>query len=157
MPPKAGRGIPRLTIYALIGVGIALIGLAAASSVLFTQSFPSTSAGTVTADCSDLQEWGVLPAGGGMAIFNCTTYAGAFEVNTPTTATPSFSLPTNATSAYIFPATPGTGSGTGSCDSLSGAVELISGSSVAFSAEGSWEYCVDATGSFPGFTVSWSQ
>jgi hypothetical protein len=145
--------------FALIGTGLLLIGLAAASGVLFTQTFPAVPnapPGSVAASCANLQSWGgPIPAGGGSVLFNCTGYSGAFVVsNPPASATPSFTLPTNATDLYVLPAYPsGYGSG---CAAGEGAIELSSGTPVVLKTSGSWDYCVDATGAIAGFSVTWS-
>ena len=87
-------------------------------------------------------------------VFNCTGQFGAFMVHASVSATPAFTLPTNATDLYAFPAYEGNWPST--CAAFPGAVGLTSGTSVTFSTNGSWDYCVDATGSLPGFSVTWS-
>lgn len=149
----------RILAFVMIGAGISIIGLAAASSVLFTQTFPAVSSappGSMAASCSSLQSWGgPVPSGGGSVLFNCTGRTGAFVVsNPPVRATPSFTLPTNATDLYVLPALP-VGPG-GVCSSYQGAIALTSGSPVTLATSGNWDYCVDATGSLTGFSVSWS-
>lgn len=145
----------RIVLFSIIGAGLTLIGIAAASSLLFVQTFPSVPSGSISPNCSDLQAWNQpIPVGGGFVVFNCTSYLGAFIVNAPTTATPSFTLPTNATDLYVFPSYLGTWPS--SCSAFSGAIELTSGVSVSLETKGSWDYCIDASGSLQGFSISWS-
>lgn len=149
----------RILAFVMIGLGVSMIGLAAASSVLFTQTFPavpSAPVGSIVASCSSLQSWGgPVPSGGGSVLFNCTGHTGAFVVsNPPVDATPSFTLPTNATDLYVLPALP-VGPG-GACSTYQGAIALTSGSSATLATSGNWDYCVDATGSLTGFSISWS-
>ncbi len=155
------RRLVRIAAFALIGAGVVLVGVVAASSVLFSQTFPSVPSappGSLTASCSTLQAWNEqVPAEGGPILFNCTQEAGAFVVSdAPATATPTFALPANATDLYVVPAYPTyTGPGTG-CAAYTEALMLTSGTPATFDSSGNWDYCVDATGSLPGFSVSWA-
>jgi hypothetical protein len=151
----------RIGGFVAIGVGLLLVGLAAASSVLFTQNFPSVPtapATSVTSSCSSLQAVGsYVPVGGGPILFNCTYELGAFVVDgAPATVVPTFTLPANATDLYVLPALPEYNGTMIDCAGFSGALEVTSGMSVALPTSGSWDYCVDATGALPAFTVSWS-
>ena len=157
---RASRAV-RIAAYSLIAAGITLVGFAAASGVLFTQTFPSVPnapPGSITSSCATLQAWDdQVPAGGGPILFNCTTSVGAFVVaNAPATATPTFTLPTNASDLYVLPGflTSG-GPGTG-CSSFGGAIVITNSSQVTFGTSGPWDYCVDATGSLAAFSVTWS-
>ncbi len=151
----------RIAAFALVAAGVMLVSVAAASSVLFTQTFPSVPnapPGSIAAGCSSLQAWdGPVPAGGGSILFNCTGQVGAFAVaNPPATATPTFLLPTNATDLYVVPAYPSYSGPGSACDSDSSAIALINASSVTLNTGGSWDYCIDAAGSLTSFSVSWS-
>ncbi len=154
--------IPRGSLYVVIGAVAVVVGLAAASSLLFTQTFPSVPtapAGSLTASCSTLQDWtGPIPYGGGLALFNCTGEPGAFEVtNPPATVAPTFTLPTNASDLYVLPAYPEYSYGwPATCDGFYGAIELTNGTAVELDTGGSWDYCIDATGGLAGFSISWS-
>ena len=146
---------------ALIVGGMTLIGLVAASSVLFSQNFPSVPTeppGSLTASCTNLQSiesW--VPTGGGYVLFNCTSSAGAFLVSyAPATATPTFSLPANASDLYALPAYPDSNGTATSCAGFVGAIELSSGVAATFGTSGNWDYCVDAVGALQGFSVAWS-
>jgi hypothetical protein len=153
------RRFPRFGLFAAIGIVATLVGVAAASSVLFTQTFPSVPGappGSVTSGCATLQAWNSpVPHGGAMVLFNCTYQLGAFVVaNAPVNVTPAFTLPTNATDLYVMPAVLTTFPS--NCSGWAGAIPLASGTPVDLDTSGSWDYCVDATGGLAGFSVSWS-
>jgi len=153
---KPRKRIRRILPYVLIALGVSLIGFAGASSLLFTQNFPAVPSGVITASCATLQAWNApVPVTGGIVVFNCTGQYGAFVVNTPTNATPTFALPTNATDLYAYPSVLGTFPST--CSGFTGAIALISESPVDLSTKGSWSYCIDATGALQGFSIAWSQ
>lgn len=155
------RRTVRVAAFSLVAAGVLLVSIAAASSVLFTQTFPSVPnapPGSITASCSSLQAWdGPVPAGGGSVLFNCTGQVGAFTVaNAPATATPTFTLPTNATDLYVVPAYPSYSGPDSACASDSSAIPLTNASSVTLSTGGNWDYCIDAAGSLTSFSISWS-
>jgi hypothetical protein len=152
---RTGLGVAASAVLAL-GIGVAM------AVAIFSQTIP-TVAGTPAAltlgPCGNtlVATPSAVPYGGGLVIASCagTGSGEAFDVGSTTTSvTPTFSLPGGASDLYVLPAadTPTT-----TCGSDSSAVALTSGSPMTFGATGAYNYCIDATGGFTSFDVSWSQ
>lgn len=142
-----------VTVFALTAVGTALAG-----SVFLTQTIPGASQPTGMTGCSTLAQIGNSTSNGTLgnfsAAFGCSSPVGpAIHVSSQASNKAAFTTPTNVTGVYLM--TSSSTIGATGCQGVSGALKLKAGASITVPL-GSYDYCVDAAGTYGSFTISWS-
>jgi len=141
---------------------VSVVGVATTIHTILTQTVPTTpslSPAVKAGPCGSalVNDGPVLIPFGGAVVASCngTGSGEAFDwVGGATSATPVFSLPANATDLYVIP----NGSSVlTSCGNVSGSTSLSTDVPVPGLSNGAYDYCVDATGGFPSFTVTWNE
>ena len=154
------RGMKRRSVWLVFGSVLIIAGMAAATTLLFTQTFPSIAQGGMTEGCSTLTADNFITiAPTEFVNFDCAGPA-AF-----TTVTAAFLLPRRSCcrpgvrhcpSSPPVPESPGS-----ACNGQAGYVSLTSGSAVnSLIAAHSYDYCLGLnpnTASVLGFSVTWVQ
>ncbi|MCI4347900.1 MAG: hypothetical protein L3J97_04695 [Thermoplasmata archaeon] len=150
----------RRSVWLALGSVLIVAGVATATTLLFTQSFPPVTLAGLAADCLTLTADNGI--GGNLAVnFDCTV-AGfapmvAFVVGIPGSYTPTFTLPSGAAQLWVISAsTAGPGA---YCFGQGGSQLLGTGSAISLSA-GNYDYCLQlnsGTTLVSAFTVTWAQ
>jgi hypothetical protein len=153
----------RFTLLAVLAVAVAVAGGAIAAATLFSQNVPSGSApaagmspncATLAVDASET----AASSGDAENVFGCGTNgdSAAFTVTTSGTYTPTFTLGSGLTSAYVVPAGSGAPANVG-CGNVTNAKAIASGVGVALGT-GGFDYCFDSApgASYGSFAVSWA-
>ncbi len=153
------RGMKRRSVWLVFGSVLIIAGMAAATTLLFTQTFPSVAQGGMTEGCSTLTADNFITiAPTEFVNFDCAGPA-AFTTVTAGPFTPTFVLPTGGSALSVV--TSSTESPGSACNGQAGYVSLTSGSAVnSLIAAHSYDYCLGLnpnTASVLGFSVTWVQ
>ena len=155
-PGLLTRATKRRSVWLLFGSILIIAGMATATTLLFTQTFPSVAQAGLTEGCSTLVADNLIAATPVSVNFDCGGPAAFTTVNTGP-YTPTYTLPTGATALSVVTAStasPGT-----QCQGQAGVVALTSGSAVStLTANHGYDYCLSVSGtSVTTFSVTWMQ
>jgi hypothetical protein len=154
----------RRSVWLVFGSVLIVAGTAAATSILFQQSFPSVTSSGLISNCANLEADNVATNGGSVT-FDCPPNAAsvsampAFIVLAAGTYIPSFSALPTGDVLSIFPSSDSSTQAPGTpCPSYTGNIVITSGSTVSLTVGVSYDYCYALSGGHittPAFIVYW--
>ena len=146
-----------LTSLAALAI-VSSVAIATGLTLIFTQTIPGNTESTaaIQEGCSTPSPATQVPLGGGGVIVGCGGLSWpAFNVTSlADSLTPTFTVPGSGVAGlYVFSYS----GGIGECSTLTHSQLLTDGAAVTFPQIGGYDYCIDATAAYAGFSVGWSE